>query len=95
VRVPRSATIAKVLKLARDAARADKLESEYVFPARDDGHIVKFDCNSLPAFGMALRRTWRTGSADAGVDELLAHFMLGHVPAGISRLNHASISSFS
>jgi hypothetical protein len=27
----------------------------------------------------ALRHTWRTVAADCGVDELLAHFMLGHV----------------
>jgi integrase len=85
IRIPLSAAIARELKRAHDAARADKIESEYVFPARDDGHIVKFDCDGLPAHGMALRRTWRTVAADAGVDELLAHFMLGHVPAGISR----------
>lgn len=41
--------------------------------------------DGLPAHGMALRRTWRTVAADSGVDELLSHFMLGHIPAGISR----------
>jgi len=34
---------------------------------------------------MALRRTWRTIAAAAGIDELIAHFCLGYVPAGISR----------
>jgi integrase len=85
IRVPMSAAIAREFKRARDAAKADKIESDYVFPARADGHIVKFDCDSLPAHGMALRRTWRTVAADAGIDELIAHFCLGHVPAGISR----------
>lgn len=85
VRVPLSSAIARELKRARDAARADKTASPYVFPARANGHIVKFDVDGLPAHGMALRRTWRTIAADSGVDELLAHFMLGHIPAGISR----------
>lgn len=39
----------------------------------------------LPARGHALRHTWRTVAADCGVDELLAHFMLGHVPQNISQ----------
>jgi hypothetical protein len=30
-------------------------------------------------------RPWRTVAADCGVDELLAHFMLGHVPQNISQ----------
>jgi len=53
--------------------------------ARAGGHLVKVDADALPAYGMALRRTWRTIAADCGVDELIAHFCLGHVPAGISR----------
>jgi integrase len=85
IHVPLSAAIAREFKRARDAARTDKIESPYVFPARANGHIVKFDVDGLPAHGMALRRTWRTVAADCGVDELLSHFMLGHIPAGISR----------
>ena len=42
-------------------------------------------CEDLPARGHALRHTWRTVAADCGVDELLAHFMLGHVPQNISQ----------
>jgi integrase len=85
VYVPMSAAIAREFKRARDAARADKIETEWVFPARAGGHLVKVDADRLPACGMALRRTWRTVAADCGVDELIAHFCLGHVPAGISR----------
>ncbi len=32
-----------------------------------------------------LRHTYRTVAADVGVDEMLAHFLLGHAPAGISQ----------
>lgn len=85
IRVPMSAAIAGAFKIARDAARADKIESEWVFPARAGGHIVKFDVDDLPAWGMMYRRTWRTIAADLGIDELIAHFCLGHIPAGISR----------
>jgi integrase len=81
IRVPMSAAIARLFKLARDA----KTDSEYVFPARAGGHIVKRDADGLPAWGMMYRRGWRTVAADLGVDELIAHFCLGHIPAGISR----------
>jgi integrase len=81
IRVPMSAAIARLFKLARDA----KINSEYVFPARAGGHIVKVDADDLPAWGMMYRRGWRTIAADLGVDELIAHFCLGHIPAGISR----------
>ena len=47
---------------------------------------MKFGVDRLPAWGMMYRRTWRTAAADVGVDELIAHFSLGHVPAGISRV---------
>lgn len=85
IRVPLSAAIAREFKRARNAARAAKIESEWVFPARAGGHIAKFDADDLPAWGMAYRRTWRTIAADLGIDELIAHFCLGHIPAGISR----------
>lgn len=78
-RPPRSALVTR----ARDA----KIKSDYVFPARAGGHIhpVKFDADGLPAWGMMLRRTWRTIAADCQTDELIADFLLGHVPAGIGR----------
>jgi integrase len=80
--VPLSAAIARELKRARDASDG----SEWVFPGRTEGsHITSFDDDGLPAHGMMYRRTWRTVAADVGVDELIAHFCLGHIPAGISR----------
>jgi integrase len=82
IHVPISAAIAWAFKLAR----AHRIEgNDYVFPARAGGHIAKFDVDQLPAWGMSLRRTWRTIAADCGVDELLAHFLMGHIPAGVSR----------
>jgi integrase len=82
IRVPMSAAIAREFKRAR-SAMVDG--NPYVFSARAGGHLVKFDVDGLPAHGMSLRRTWRTIAADCGVDELIAHFMLGHIPTGISR----------
>jgi hypothetical protein len=35
--------------------------------------------------GMMLRRTYRTVAADCGVDEMLAHFLMGHAPSRISQ----------
>jgi integrase len=83
--IPLSPPLVKELKRARDVARAIKPQSVYIFPARADGHIVKFDVDDLPAWGMMLRRTYRTIAADLGVDELTTHFLMGHVPSGISR----------
>jgi integrase len=84
IRVVMSAPIARALKLARDGAKAGGIESKYVFPARAGGHIVKFDVDGLPARGMMYRRGWRTIAADIEIDELLAQFLLGHTPPGIS-----------
>jgi hypothetical protein len=56
-----------------------------------DGVLVFPDCaqrgrhDDLPARGVELRRTYRTVAADCGVDEMLAHFLMGHAPAGISQ----------
>jgi integrase len=83
--IPLSLPIVKELKRARDFARVLESQSEYVFPARANGHIVKFAVDDLPAWGMMLRRTYRTVAADLGVDELTIHFLMGHVPSGISR----------
>jgi integrase len=85
IRIPFSVPILRELRRARDAAKADGSKNEHVFPAREGGHLVKRDIDDLPAVGMMLRRTWRTVAAELGIDELLAHFLMGHVPAGISR----------
>jgi integrase len=80
--VPMSAAIARELKRARDASHG----SGWIFPGRTKGsHITSFDDDALPAHGMMYRRTWRTIAADSGIDELIAHFCLGHIPSGISR----------
>jgi integrase len=85
ISVPLSAPIARALKLARDAARVAKVDSEFVFYSRDDGHVTKFDHDDLPAHGMELRRAYRTLCADLEVDGLISHFLLGHRPSGISQ----------
>jgi integrase len=76
--IPLSVPIVQALKLARDAG--DEGE-EMVFPGcAQVGHRDK-----LPARGNMLRHTYRTVCADLGIDELLAHFLLGHAPDGISQ----------
>ena len=80
IQVVMSAPIARVLKEARDLSKP-KDRDAFVFVHCDAaGHR-----DDLPARGHALRHTWRTVAADCGVDELLAHFMLGHVPKNISQ----------
>ena len=83
IRVPMSAAIARVLKMARDSVTEP---DEFVFPARGPrGHIVRFDSDALPFYANALRHTWRTIATDCGVDDTLAHLMLGHAPRGVSQ----------
>lgn len=41
--------------------------------------------DNLPAFGNALRHSYRTVAADLGVDDLISHFLMGHTPQGISQ----------
>ena len=77
IRVPMSAAIARALKMARDAG----VNSDLVFP--DCSQKGRHD--KLPARGVELRRTYRTVATDCGVDEMLAHFLMGHAPAGISQ----------
>lgn len=78
IAIPLSIPIVRALKLARD--NADEGE-ELVFPGcAQVGHRDK-----LPARGNMLRHTFRTVAADLGIDELLAHFLLGHAPEGISQ----------
>ena len=36
-------------------------------------------------YANALRHTWRTIATDCGVDDTLAHLMLGHAPRGVSQ----------
>ena len=78
IAIPLSIPIVQALKLARH--HADEGE-ELVFPGcAQVGHR-----DALPARGNMLRHTFRTVAADLGIDELLAHFLLGHAPEGISQ----------
>jgi integrase len=90
IRVPMSAPIARALQMARDGATESgpkpQGSHEFVFPARGPrGHIIRFDSDALPFYANALRHTWRTIAADCGVDDTLAHLMLGHAPRGVSQ----------
>jgi integrase len=78
IAIPLSVPIVQALKLARD--NADEGET-LVFP----GCAQVAHRDELPARGMELRHTYRTVAADCGVDEMLAHFLMGHAPAGISQ----------
>jgi integrase len=81
IRVPLSPAIARALKMARNAQRANRIETKFVFPGCTQiGHR-----DPLPARGNQLRHTFRTIAADCGVDEMLAHFLMGHSPEGISQ----------
>ena len=80
IQIVMSAPIARALKQARNVGEP-----------KDPDALVFAHCgqagnrDDLPTRGHALRHTWRTVAADCGVDELLAHFMLGHVPQNISQ----------
>jgi integrase len=78
ISVPMSWPLARCLRMARDAGVEGE---EFVFPGCSQaGHR-----DALPARGNMLRHTFRTVAADVGVDELLAHFLMGHSPEGISQ----------
>jgi integrase len=78
IAIPMSQPIVRALKMARDAGSEGE---QLVFPGcAQVGHR-----DPLPARGNELRHTYRTVAADCGVDEMLAHFLLGHAPAGISQ----------
>jgi integrase len=78
--LPMSGPIAMALKLAREAGPG----GEFVFPGSGkSGHIAKGD-DGLPVAGHALRHTWRGVAHECGIDELSAHLLLGHAPAGVS-----------
>ena len=89
--IPMSAAIARALKLARNAP----LESDFVFPARANGHLTQFAGDGLPAHGHALRHCYRDVALLAGVDEFLVRLLMGHSLRGISQeyVTKAVISS--
>jgi integrase len=76
IRVVLTKPIMRALNIALKAG-----DTELVFP----GCAQVAHRDPLSARGMDLRRTYRTVAADAGVDELLAHFLMSHTPNGISQ----------
>jgi integrase len=75
IQVPLSPAIVRALKMVRGA------DDVFVFPGcAQIGHR-----DPLPARGNQLRHTFRTLAADCAVDEMLAHFLMGHSPEGISQ----------
>ena len=82
IRVPFSLPMVRELKRARDGAVEG---NPYVFPGRYAGsHVAKFSADGLPAYGMQLRRTYRTICAELSIDEIRTHLLMGHKPQGIS-----------
>lgn len=76
IRVPLSRPILRAFRMALAAGQGPE-----VFPGcAQAAHRL-----ALPARGVELRRTYRTVAADCEVDEMLAHFLLGHAPTGISQ----------
>jgi integrase len=79
--VPLSSAISRALRMARDYSGHDPV---WVFPGSGkSGHIAK-GSDGLPLAGHALRHTWRNVAHEVGIDELSAHLLLGHAPAGVS-----------
>jgi hypothetical protein len=65
--------IAQVLRMARGA------DDVLAFPGCPHNSAR----DKLPVHGNGLRHT-RTVAADLGIDELMAHALLGHAPRGVS-----------
>lgn len=85
IRIPMSAPIARLLKMPRDNITPNNT-TNFVFPARGPkGHIVRFDSDELPFYGNSLRHIYRTICTECGVDDTLAHLLLGHTPRGVSQ----------
>jgi integrase len=93
--IPMSWPIARALRLARDYARREKIESEWVFPARGaTGHLVQFAGDRLPAHGHALRHIYKDVALAVGVDDFQQRLLMGHSLRGVSQkyLTQAVIS---
>ncbi len=83
VTIPLSIPIVRMLRMARDAHDG---KSVYVFPARGpNGHVVRFDSDGLPVYANALRHTYASLAGSLGVDDLIRHMLMAHVPRGVSQ----------
>jgi len=77
ITIPMTIEIVKALRLSPKPRTPDAP----VFPG--SAHNPTRDC--LPAFGNALRHTYKTVAVDCGVDDLISHFLMGHAPEGVSQ----------
>ena len=59
----------------------------WMFPAREGGHIRRFDSDGLPCWGNGLRHNYKNIAVTMkpAVEEILTEFLQGHAPKGVSR----------
>ena len=81
--VPMSAPIEEALRMAIRAR--DGAETDWLFPAREGGHIRKFDGDGLPLWGNGLRHNYKTIATAMQIDEALRDILQGHTPKGVAR----------
>jgi integrase len=81
--IPISKPIERALRMALKARGDD--ESDWLFPAREGGHIKRFDSDSLPLWGNGLRHNYKTLATIMQVDEMLRDFLQGHAAKGVAR----------
>jgi integrase len=79
IRIALSVPIVQALKIARGARGEGS--GDLVFGRSANRNA---DRDNLSAYGNQLRRTYRTIVATMGIDELTAHFLMGHRPPGVS-----------
>ena len=77
--IPLSASIARVLKLARDAARASGVESDLIWPGAESWR------DDLSATGHDLRRAYKPIAASIGLPEEISERVIGHSGTKISK----------
>ncbi|MGA8820538.1 MAG: tyrosine-type recombinase/integrase [Xanthobacteraceae bacterium] len=79
IRIIMSASIARVLKRARDITEPKNADA-LIFP-----HCEQISSrDALPYRGHDLRHTWKTVASECKVGDLFTGIMLGHMPEGVS-----------
>jgi integrase len=81
--IPLSAPIARALKLARDAARADGIKSELIFPGPNAEHWPHRE-PPLDVPGHGMRRTFKGVASSLGIPNETSGRLVGHQPEGVS-----------
>jgi integrase len=84
LRLPMSVLIVRALKLARDSVVS---RSEFVFPSARGPirHVTRFTRYGLPFYANQSRHVYRTLCVDCGIEDTIAHLLLGHTPQGVSQ----------